>query len=76
MYCSSIAVGGYGRRTYLFFLEHHKVEVLDAFLTVPRHPLAERRLADDLADVLVDQIATAVSLYPGGNSRGDIRSGA
>lgn len=46
---------------YLFFLQHHEIEMLDALVGILRHALHERRLSDDLANVLVDERVTARS---------------
>lgn len=43
------------RQTYLFLLEHHKVEMTDAFVRVQLHSFSERLFCHNLADVLINQ---------------------
>lgn len=39
----------------LVLLQHHEVEVLNAFLRVLPHPLSKGRLAHNITNVLVDE---------------------
>ena len=57
-----------GRVEELVLLEHHKVEMADPRGGVLAHPLHERRLLDNLPNVLVDERVTgqnSVKLQPG-----------
>jgi hypothetical protein len=44
-----------GRETYFIFLQHHKVEVFDPFFAILTHTLHEGRVANDIADILVNE---------------------
>lgn len=59
----------------LVFLKHHEVEVPDSAGCVLPHPLHERRLLDDLANVLVDERVTEAAQDRGQrrNGRGEER---
>jgi hypothetical protein len=50
-------VGGKGNRvdhaTHLVLLQHHKVKMLDALLRILPHPLNERRIRNDIADIFI-----------------------
>ena len=52
--------------THLILLQHHEIKMLDPLGCVVPHALLERRIANDITDVLVDEsipealLATAV----------------
>ena len=43
------------RIAHLVFLQHHEVEMSDAFLAVLSHTLEEGRLADHVTQIFVDE---------------------
>lgn len=42
-------------RAYLVALQHHEVEMSNAFILVLLHPAKEGRVVDDLADIFIDE---------------------
>lgn len=44
------------RATYLILLQHHEVEVLEAFGGIVAHAFHERRMADHVTYILIDEL--------------------
>lgn len=49
-------------KSYLVFLKHHEVEVTDALFCVLPHSFEEGWLADDVANILVDECIPILSV--------------
>lgn len=47
--------GPEGGETYLIFLQHHEVEVLDPFFRILTHTLHKGRVADDVTDIFINE---------------------
>lgn len=56
MIAKSTEVASFGSVDELASTEGHEVEMLDAFVIVGNHALAECILGDDLSDVLEDEV--------------------
>lgn len=53
-------------KAYFFLLQHHEIEMLDAFSGISNHSLAKGLLLHDLANVFVYQCTAAMSAFCSG----------